>query len=94
MIIVMLLTSGAVFVFATFILIKRIVRRELEDSAKWIMLIFAVLGTSFSTLGIVMFNNTSKPTAMDVYQGKTTLEITYKDGVPIDSVVVFKDKEK
>jgi hypothetical protein len=29
---------------------------------------------------------------MDVYQGKTTLEITYKDGVAIDSVVVFKDK--
>ena len=29
------------------------------------------------------------PTAMDVYQGKTTIEITYKDGVPIDSVVVF-----
>ena len=32
------------------------------------------------------------PTAMDVYQGKTTIEITYKDGVPIDSVVVFKDE--
>ena len=33
-----------------------------------------------------------EPTAMDVYQGKTTLEITYKDGVPVDSVVVFKNK--
>lgn len=32
------------------------------------------------------------PTAMDVYQGKTTLEITYKDGVAIDSTVVFKNK--
>lgn len=31
------------------------------------------------------------PTAIDVYQGKTTLEITYKDGVPIDSVVVWKN---
>ena len=29
---------------------------------------------------------------MDVYQGKTTLEITYKDGVPIDSIVVWKSK--
>ncbi len=29
---------------------------------------------------------------MQVYQGKTTLEITYKNGVPIDSVVVYKDK--
>lgn len=34
------------------------------------------------------------PTALDVYKGKTTLEITYKDSIPIDSVVVFKDKEK
>ena len=32
------------------------------------------------------------PTAMNVYQGKTTLEITYKDGVAIDSTVVFKNK--
>ena len=32
------------------------------------------------------------PTAMDVYQGKTTLEITYKDGVPVDSTVVWKAK--
>ena len=34
--------------------------------------------------------NSDTPTAMDVYQGKTTIEITYKDGVPVDSVVVFK----
>ena len=32
-----------------------------------------------------------KPTAMDVYQGKTTLEYTIRDNVKIDSVVVFKD---
>ena len=34
----------------------------------------------------------SSPQAIDVYRGKTTLEITYKDSIPIDSVVVFKDK--
>jgi len=34
------------------------------------------------------------PTAIDVYRNKTTLEITYKDGIAIDSTVVFKDKEK
>ena len=32
------------------------------------------------------------PTAMDVYQDKTTLEITYKDGVPVDSTVVWISK--
>jgi hypothetical protein len=30
------------------------------------------------------------PTALDVYQGKTTLEYTIRDGEVIDSVVVFK----
>jgi hypothetical protein len=30
------------------------------------------------------------PQAIDVYQGKTTLEYTIKDGEIIDSVVVFK----
>lgn len=45
-------------------------------------------------IGWVGYNigTSGKPTAMDVYQGKTTLEITYKDGVPVDSVVVFKNK--
>lgn len=36
----------------------------------------------------VMYQN--DPSAIDVYRGKTTLEITYKDNIPIDSVVVFK----
>lgn len=32
------------------------------------------------------------PTALDVYRGKTTLEITYRDSVAIDSMVVYKVK--
>ena len=37
---------------------------------------------------------TEKPTpsAIDVYQGKTTLEYTIRDGVKVDSIVVFKEK--
>ena len=31
-----------------------------------------------------------RPTAMDVYQGKTTIEYTFRDGVKTDSVVVWK----
>ena len=30
------------------------------------------------------------PNALDVYRGKTTLEITYRDSVAIDSTVVYK----
>lgn len=33
----------------------------------------------------------STPQAIDVYRGRTTLEITYKDSIPVDSVVVFKE---
>lgn len=34
----------------------------------------------------------SNPQAIDVYQGKTTLETTYRDGVAVDSVVVWKEE--
>ena len=33
-----------------------------------------------------------KPSAIDVYRGHTELEITSVNGVPTDSVVVFKEK--
>lgn len=33
----------------------------------------------------------SSPRAIDVYRGKTALEITYRDSVPVDSTVVFKE---
>ena len=56
--------------------------------------IFVSLGIIFIIFGITVLNDKNKITPMDVYQGKTTLEITYRNGVPVDSVVVFKDKEK
>ena len=34
----------------------------------------------------------TKPSAIDVYRGNTELEITSVNGVPTDSVVVFKGK--
>ena len=49
-----------------------------------------------SILGLVMYayivalNNSLEPTALDVYRGKTTLKITSVNGVPQDTVVVFK----
>ena len=38
-------------------------------------------------VSLVEYNN---PIALDVYRGKTTLEITYRDSVAIDSTVVYK----
>ena len=33
-----------------------------------------------------------EPTAIDVYRGKTTLEITYRDSAAVDSVVVYEQR--
>ena len=38
---------------------------------------------------ILLFIHLMGPTAIDVYEGKTTLEITYRNGVPVDSTVVW-----
>ena len=54
-------------------------------------------GTILACVGSMLIGTSryeTKPSAMDVYRGKTTLEITYKDSVAVDSIVVFKDKEK
>lgn len=42
---------------------------------------------TFSVCNLIITNS---PQAIDVYRGITTLEITYKDSIPVDSVVVFK----
>lgn len=61
-----------------------------EKSFSWI------LGSLFVLFALVAFacgnelwgEKPIKP--IDVYRGKTTLEITYRDSVAIDSVVVWK----
>lgn len=42
------------------------------------------------TIAVFDSETCSTPSAIDVYRGKTTLEITYRDSIPVDSVVVFK----
>jgi hypothetical protein len=62
---------------------------EDEDLSKVLLtIIFSCLALG-SLLSIINYN---EPTALDVYQGKTTLEITYRDSVAIDSTVVYKVK--
>ena len=51
--------------------------------------IYTLFVYSFVVL-LLLLSYVYKPKAIDVYRGKTTLEITYKDRVPIDSTVVWK----
>lgn len=65
---------------------------DMDNAAPLGGTIITGLGAALLTYGLNNYNNNDSeyPTAMDVYQGKTTLEITYKDSVAVDSVVVFK----
>lgn len=58
---------------------------------------YLFLGMFIGGLLIFLINialTEKEPTAMDVYRGNTSLKTTYIDSVAIDSIVVFKDKEK
>ena len=50
----------------------------------------AILITYGVCVAIEFSDSRRKPNAIDVYQGKTTLEYTIRDGEIVDSVVVFK----
>ena len=63
----------------------------IED--KKFMRIIMITITACSIIAMfLMFAHLSKPKPIDVYRGNTALEITYKDNVPVDSVVIWKGK--
>lgn len=56
-----------------------------------IIIILSLLLSFFSfRSGYKLGNKIHKPTAIEVYQGKTTLEYKIVDGNIIDSVVIYK----
>ena len=55
-------------------------------------LVFSCMGVMFLCGYAYGLPLKDTPTVLDVYRGKTTLEITYRDSVAVDSVVVYKVK--
>lgn len=51
-----------------------------------------IIGASLMAC-VVSYFIIQEPSAIEVYRGNTTLKVSYIDGVPTDSVVVFKNKE-
>lgn len=67
-----------------------------DSNIKWlyrVCVFSSIIGITLLFVGIVK-TSPKRPTALDVYQGKTTLQITYRDSIPVDTIVVFKDKIK
>ena len=57
-----------------------------DCTISWFTIIFSCWALA-SLMALIEYDN---PSAIDVYRGKTTLEITYRDSVAIDSTVVYK----
>lgn len=73
-------------------------KSKYDDDWKQFIGLFLIVGSPFAGVIYHYINDDESirqatPQAIDVYRGKTTLQITYQDSIPVDSVVVFKDKE-
>ena len=84
---IILLLTAMVLLFSVICIID-IIKGNGFDSNFFVYTLFVY---SFLVL-LLLLSYVYKPKAIDVYRGKTTLEITYKDRVPIDSTVVWKNK--
>ena len=72
-------------------LVTRIKNEIFEDKNFTRIVLDVIIAYSMIAM-LLMIVYISKPKAIDVYRDKTTLEITYKNNVPIDTVVVWKGK--
>ena len=62
------------------------------DNFKYLFIpMYLVMGLLFGFIGAYVYDNITID-AIEVYRGNTTLEITYRDSIAVDSIVVLKNK--
>ena len=62
----------------------------LKDQVDKLDLIGVYSSVAIMVGGTMMICENNCPQAIDVYRGKTTLQITYRDNVPTDTTVIYK----
>jgi hypothetical protein len=65
---------------------------EKKETGDCSMSSFTILFSCWALASLASLVEYDTPSALDVYRDKTTLEITYRDSVAIDSTVVYKVK--
>lgn len=88
----MLVMFIIVIAAAIVLLIYSMANSEMDSFCSGMMFAIGVLIAFI--LGVAMWGKEPLPQAIDVYRNQTTLQITYQDGVAIDSVVVWEEKEQ
>ena len=76
---------GLIFIIIGSALIALLIMSEQTDE----LIILGSVSSVFLIIGGCI-HICKHPSAIDVYRGKTTLQITYKNNVPIDTTVVYK----
>lgn len=89
--IVLLLSVSVILILIIFI-----TKKETEDVDIVSCVVLGALVIVFLIAGAYILEKHCSPTItpIDVYRGKTTLEITYRDNIAIDSTVVWKEEIK
>lgn len=62
----------------------------LNEADNFGLVLLATAFLIFISIVLIKVESVMYPTALDVYRGNTELEITSVNGVPTDTVVVFK----
>lgn len=84
---IVFLFFGILFMVVGIVLFFICANREQKGIKPIVALILYATGM----LNILVYSNGDiRPSAMDVYKGKTELRITYEGKTPVDSVVIYK----
>lgn len=68
--------------------------KKTSDYDTGVVIGFIICGLFVLEVGLLSdINEDPQPTAMDVYQGKTTLEYKVVDNIKVDSIVILKNDE-
>lgn len=82
----------AIIILLIIIILVGIVAILCDDIGRPICMFFLVILSMIVGAIIEEHYESKQPSALDVYNGKTELRITSVNGVPVDTVVVFKTK--
>ena len=67
--------------------------KEKDIKTFFISAIFVAIVLAIITVIVSISEEAERPTALDVYQGKTTLKYTVVDSVITDSTVIFRKED-
>lgn len=87
-----MILSGVILILMALIIAVADVVDDDRNGMGILIFIFTLVGVIFAIAGVTKKNESNNPQAIDVYRGNTTLQITYKDSIPVDTVVVFKNR--